>query len=92
LQAKDAYVKYVNQMTTSSTWIDEAEGLEMPFITLCPGFRPSVFDQVEDRFFPHLLNVKGRVEKNVTEQEIDEWFREHTYDLAAGMKTKFHVL
>ena len=61
-------------------------GLQLPSVTLCPGFKQGVFDEVTSFKYPHLLKMRLR-NKTVlaTEAEIRDWFQSRTYNLDEGI-------
>ena len=62
------------------------EGLQLPSVTLCPGFKRGTFDSVHGSLtYPHILKMKGRNKTMpATEEEILDWYETRTYDLDEG--------
>ena len=61
------------------------EGLQLPSVTLCPGFKKGVFDSVYGHSYPHILRTKGRSKTlPTTEEEVLDWYKARTYDLDEG--------
>ena len=87
LKVRDEIKKYAQGKTTSSTYMEvNPGGLQLPSVTLCPGFKQGVFDEVTSFKYPHLLKMRLR-NKTVlaTEAEIRDWFQSRTYNLDEGI-------
>ncbi len=62
--------------------------LQLPYITVCAGFKPRVYNNVTHRmgyYFPSLMatadvDSHGGL-SNITEEDVVDWFKENTYDL-----------
>ena len=70
------------------------EGLQLPSLTLCPGFKKGVFESVVGtRSYPHLLKMRGRNKTMpATEEEIQNWYKATTYNLDEGISNLSFVL
>ena len=63
-------------------------GLQLPSVTLCPGFKNGVFVSVlTTDSYPHILKTRGR--KSATEEEIQNWYKASTYNLDEGSSHSF---
>ena len=87
LQVRDEVEKYTQGKTTSSNYMESnPAGLQLPSVTLCPGFKEGVFESVTSLVFPHILTMHGRNKTMPTnEEEIWEWFKSSTYNLDEGI-------
>ena len=64
-------------------------GLQLPSVTLCPGFKNGVFESMERStyYYPHILKTRGR--RSATEEEIQNWYKASTYNLDEGSSHSF---
>ena len=63
-------------------------GLQLPSVTLCPGFKNGVFESVGSKdSYPHILKTRGR--RSATEEEIQNWYKASTYNLDEGSSHSF---
>ena len=87
LKVRDEIKKYAQGKTTSSTYMEvNPGGLQLPSVTLCPGFKQGVFDAVTSFKYPHLLKMRLRNKTlPATEVEIRDWFQSQTYNLDEGI-------
>ena len=87
LKVRDEIKKYAQGKTTSSTYMEvNPGGLQLPSVTLCPGFKEGVFDAVTSFKYPHLLKMRLRNKTlPATEVEIRDWFQSQTYNLDEGI-------
>ncbi len=62
----------------------------MPYLTVCPGYKPGVFQKAEqNRGYPGIVFEDNFNDSQVTEQEIVKWFKDRTYDLKDGESLVF---
>ena len=87
MKVRDEIKKYAQGKTTSSTYMEvNPGGLQLPSVTLCPGFKEGVFDAVTSFKYPHLLKMRLRNKTlPATEVEIRDWFQSQTYNLDEGI-------
>ena len=82
MKVRDEIKKYTQGKTTSSMYMEvNPRGLQLPSVTLCPGFKNGVFESTKS--YPHLLMTRGR-NKTATEEEIQNWYKASTYNLDEG--------
>jgi hypothetical protein len=70
--------------TTSSSWMLVANCLDIPFITVCPGFKLDksiLVDSPESSYYQQLRAVLNGGDQTETQEDI--WIR-HTFDLNEG--------
>ena len=84
MKVRDEIKKYSQGKTTSSMYMEvNPEGLQLPSVTLCPGFKNGVYESVGSTYsYPHILKKRGR--RSATEEEIQNWYKASTYNLDEG--------
>ena len=89
MQVQDEVGKYTLGKTTSSIYMEvNPGGLQLPSVTLCPGFKPGVYESVAAGSYPHIVKTLGRNRSlPTTEEEILDWFETRTYNLDEGMSS-----
>ena len=77
----------MQKKTTSAAYLEmNPGGLQLPSVTLCPGFKPGVFESSWSRTYPHILKLHGRNKsKPTTAKEVEEWWLNSTYSLIEGI-------
>ncbi len=61
------------------------DGLPLPYVTVCPGFKPGTFASVESEEYPHYLVDKFTPAETVaTPGQVERWFMERTFELSEG--------
>ncbi len=85
--------KYVAKRLTVTSWTEVPEMYpELPYITLCPGFKPSMREAIikkkrglSHEFYPH-VTVSESFDKGstATVEDVDNWWKNQTYDLDEG--------
>ena len=87
LQVRDEVEKYTQGKTTSSIYMEvNPGGLQLPSVTLCPGFKQGTFESANSFRYPHILKMLGRNKTMpATEEEIWDWFEARTYNLDEGI-------
>ena len=90
LQVRDEVEKYTQGKTTSSMYMEvNPGGLQLPSVTLCPGFKQGVFESVASYMYPHILKMRGRNRTMpTTEEDIQGWYKARTYNLNEGITSK----
>ena len=89
MKVRDEINKYAQGKTTSSMYMElNPGGLQLPSVTLCPGFKDGVFESMESTYsYPHILKTRGRnMTMPATEEEIQNWYISSTYNLDEGTR------
>ena len=88
-QVRDAFVKYIDDRTTTSIWQENKPDIRLPYLTICPSYyRPKNNGPLGK--FPHLLASEENMNvTNVTEGEIMEYWLNTTFDAKEGKLNKF---
>ncbi len=85
---RDAADQYLGKKTTMASLMVARPGLDLPYITLCPGIKNyliprSTSDEV--MWYPHLLLAGDTNGSAATSAEVEAWWNRTTYDLHEGM-------
>ncbi len=87
--------KYVAKRLTLTSWTQvPGKPYDLPYITLCPGYKPSMYDSIvlnkrglSNAYYPHVTVSKGFNDSYfATRDEVNSWWRKQTYDLDEGLE------